>query len=210
MQNRFSIGTWNMPQNKLSSSLLIFSFQTCLMSFLRSCLWIFFSRDCYSQSTNYWIFSKSDISCVVSEISILFPQTLWPDSEVILTLPPLPSPPMKIPLKTPVLVHTFLKNCWLFRPLPLEISEDPLWGGYGHFWTLKKCATANFGIRPQVLWQSTYLLILHHYKLLFVRYDMYLPLHELWKGYMQELLNLTPNRQVNKFDFLQYQPSSTL
>jgi len=38
--------------------------------------------------------------------------------------------------------------------------------------------------------------------LLFVRYDMYLPLHELWKGYMQELLNLAPNRQVNKYEFL--------
>lgn len=28
------------------------------------------------------------------------------------------------------------------------------------------------------------------------RYDMYLPLHELWKGYMQDLLNLTPNSNL--------------
>jgi len=28
------------------------------------------------------------------------------------------------------------------------------------------------------------------------RYDMYLPLHELWTGYMQELLNLAPNSNL--------------
>ena len=37
------------------------------------------------------------------------------------------------PLEFHVEAHTFIKKFWPLRPLPLGISNDPLWWGYGYF-----------------------------------------------------------------------------
>ena len=50
-------------------------------------------------------------------------------------------------------------------------------------------------VTPSITSIHLWILILFWNNLL-VRYEMYLPLHDLWTGYMQEMLNLTSERYL--------------
>jgi len=65
---------------------------------------------------------RLNLNFVVPKISLLHPQ------KVFVLHPPLPLQGI------PVWFHTLLLKFWLFRsPLPLGISNDLSWGGYGFF-----------------------------------------------------------------------------